>query len=150
MKANNATNYAITVDGELKSYSESRWQAFVEKTVKEGKPAPTPERVQTFVVYEAETPADFAELAPNDEVSVSLWNRGSSLKQATEIREIMEDASIELSEAPYDLKDVINRVPERRSATPESKIETLLGKLDPDALARVMAKLLEAQTAPRV
>lgn len=149
MKQTNSTNYALTVDGELKSFSEGRWQSLVEKTVKEGKLAPTPERIQTFVVYEAETPADFAELAPNDEVSVSLWNRGASLKQGTEIRDIMEDASVETSEAPYDLRDVINRVTERRSATPESKIEALLGKLDPEALSRVMAKLLESQTAPR-
>lgn len=148
-KSTNSTNYAITIDGELKNFSEGRWNALVEREVKEGRPSPTPERIQTFVVYEAETLADISELAPTEETAVSLFNRGASLKQLQEIRDLMEDAEFETSEVAYDLKDVVNRVTERRAASPESKIEKLLGSLAPEALERVMAKLLEKQTAPR-
>jgi hypothetical protein len=143
MKTTNATNYSALIDGELKNFSESRWQSLVEKATKEGKPVPQPEKVQTFVTYEAESAEDFEKLAPTEEVRVNLFNRGASLKQLQEIRDLMEDPDYEVSEAPYDLLATIDSVTERRAATPESKIEKLLGQLPPEALQRVMAKLLE-------
>lgn len=144
MKTTNATNYAITVDGDLKSFSEARWQSMLEKLTKEGKEHPAPERVQTFVTYEAETPEDFAVLA--SATQVDLFNRGSSLKQLQEIRILMESADFEPTETPYDLADVINRETERRSASPEARVEKLLSALDPDALARIMEKLSAAKS----
>lgn len=141
-KAINATNYAIKVGEDFENYAEGRWNKKVEEATKAGEPTPVPDRVCTFVVYEAETPADFAELAPSDEVSVNLWNRGASLKQLTEIRELMTDPTFEIPSTPYDLKDVINRATERRKATAEDKVKKLLADLDEGALERVMAALM--------
>lgn len=142
MKSINATNYALTVDGELTNFAESRWNKHVEKIVKEGGVAPVPEKVQTFVVYEAETVADISELVPNEEVAVNLFNRGASLKQLTAIRGYMEDPKFEVADAPYDLKEDLNAVTERRAASPEDRVASLLDKLDDDALARIMEKLM--------
>lgn len=147
-KSQNATNYAITIDGELSNMSEVRWNKFVEKAIKEGKPAPVPEKVCTFITYEAETPGDFEQLAPSPDVQVVLFNRGSSLKQLNEIRDLMEDAKWEATDTPYDLLDVINRATERRAASPEEKAMKLLDGLDADALQRVMNALLNKQTTP--
>lgn len=141
----NATNYALLVDGELKNFSEPRWQSYVEKYQKDNpnEPAPSPAKVCTFVVGEAETPADFAELAPNPDVQVALFNRGASLKQLQEIRLLMEDPQWEApGEGVYDVTGVINEVSERRSADPESKINKLLGDLPEDAVARIVEKLM--------
>lgn len=147
-KATNATCYSYTVDGELTNFSEAKWNRFVEKTVKEGHAAPVPEKVQTFVIHEAETPIDFSELVPSADIQVTLFNRGASLKQLTEIRTLMEDSTFVTSESPYDLSEALNAVTERRSANPEDKVNKLLEGLDENALARIMAKLMEKTTAP--
>jgi hypothetical protein len=153
MKQTNVTNYSFTVgegaEKKLKNFSESRWQSFIEAETEDGGEAPVPEKVQTFVVYEAETPTDFAELVPNEAVSVSLWNRGASLKQLTEIRQLMESGDFISSESPYDLREALNSVTERRSASPEDRVASLLDKLPEDAIARIMEKLMERQTQPK-
>lgn len=149
IKSTNVTNYSVLVDGELANFSESRWNKFVEKEIKEGRATPVPEKVQTFVTYEAETVADITELVPNEEVAVSLFNRGASLKQLTEIRGQMEDPKFTTSEAAYDLREALNAVTERRAASPEDRVASLLDKLDDAALARIMEKLMEKSTTPR-
>ena len=148
----NVTAYSYKADGKnLKSFTEGRWNAMIEtwKEEKPTEPVPVPEKVCTFVTYEAATPAGFEELAPNADVQCSLFNRGASLKQLTEIRDLMEDEKFEAPTSPYDLKDVINRETERRAASPEDKVKKLLADLDPDALTRVMNALLERQTSPQ-
>lgn len=149
MKQVNATNYRTTIDGELQNFAEGRWNKFVEKTVKEGNVAPVPEGVQTFVTYEAETLADIPEMIANEEVAVNLFNRGASLKQLTAIRGYMEDPKFEVSDAPYDLREDLNAVTERRSASPEDKVASLLDKLDDDQLARIMERLMAKGVASR-
>lgn len=149
MKTINATNYAIKQDGELARYTETQWQKFVETATKEGKPAPVPDKVQTFLCYEAETPEDFSLLVPNADVQVSLFNRGASLKQNQEIRELMEDPTFEPVDGGYDLSEALNRVAERRKASPEDRVKKLLAELDPAALERVMAAL-QAQSVTAV
>jgi hypothetical protein len=149
----NVTAYSYRPEGPgkpLKSFTEGRWNAMIE-TFKEEKPSeavPVPEKVCTFITYEAATPEAFAELAPNADVQCSLFNRGASLKQLTEIRDLMEDDKFEAPTTPYDLKEIINRETERRAASPEDKVKKLLADLDPDALQRVMNALLERQTSP--
>jgi hypothetical protein len=150
----NVTAYSFRPEGPgkpLKSFTEGRWNAMIESFKEEhpNETAPVPERVCTFVTYEAATPAGFEELAPDADVQCSLFNRGASLKQLNELRVLMEDEKFEAPGTPYDLKDVINRETERRAATPEDKIKKLLSDLDPDALTRVMNALMEQQTQPR-
>ncbi len=147
-RTKNATYITIKdVDGELKSISETAFNKGVEAQTYTAEEAI---RRQTFAIYEAESVDEILELAPNPAVAADLFNRGSTLKQLNEIRDLMEsptegaDAFAPV-EGVYDLKGVINEVRERRKMTPLEKALRDLAALSDEDKQRIVAQLLGAQ-----
>lgn len=149
MKTNVATYYTIGTGENEELLRENKYQSLVEEATKSGAQAPSPTKVQSFGLPEAETDADIAELCPSEEIRVSLFNRAASLKMLNDIRDkMLNDEAFQPIDGVFDLTSVINEPTERRAASPESKIEKLLSGLSEDAVARIMQKILEKQTSP--
>lgn len=160
MKTNVATYYVVktpsytnsagqTVEATEDLYNEAAFQK-KNKTLIEAKEAPlTPDMVQSFGLPEAETIEDISTLCPSTEIQVVLFNRAASLKMLNEIRaKMLKDEDFTPVDGVFDLTSVISEPSERRSASPEQKIEKLLSGLSEDAIARIMQKIMEKQTAP--
>jgi hypothetical protein len=150
-KVKTATYVTLTVDGESKSFSESAFNKQVEEATKSNTAPPTPLKRQTFLMHEAEVVSDGIEdilsVCPNAQVAVDLFNRGASLKQLNEIRDLMEDDTFEVVEGSYDLKDTIARVTERKKLSPMDKVLRSLGQLSDEERQAIVAKLLATQAA---
>jgi hypothetical protein len=130
-----------------KSFSESAFNKQVEEATKNQEEAPVPSKRQTFLIHEAESIDDILQVCPNEQVAVDLFNRGASLKQLNEIRDLMEDDAFEVVEGSYDLKDVIARVTERKKLSPMDKVLRSLGQLSDEERQAIVAKLLATQAA---
>lgn len=145
--------YVTVKDGEdLSSISETSFSSQTEEATKSNTTPPEALRRQTFLIHEAESVDDILQLCPNEVVAVDLFNRGASLKQLTEIRQLMEapltgEDSFEAVEGSYDLKDVVSRVTERKKLSPMDKVLRALGNLSDDEKQAIITKLLAAQTA---
>ncbi len=151
MKTNVATYYVVGTGENEELLRENKFQSLVEdagKTVPPS-PAPQPTKVQSFGLPEAETDADIHELCPSEEIRVTLFNRAASLKMLNDIRDkMLNDEGFQPIDGVLDLTSVISEPTERRTASPEAKIEKLLSGLSEDAIARIMQKILEKQTSP--
>jgi hypothetical protein len=150
MKTNVATYYTVGTGDNEELLRENKYQALVEDAGKKVPPeaGPTPTKVQSFGLPEAETDADILELCPSEEIRVSLFNRAASLKMLNDIRDKMLGEDFTPQDGVFDLSSVISEPTERRTASPEAKIEKLLSGLSEDAVARIMQKILEKQTSP--
>lgn len=152
MKFKTATYVSIGDAKEPESISEGSFNTLVEEATKSNTEQPEALRRQTFMIHEAESIEDFLQLCPNELVVVDLFNRGASLKQLNEIRQLMtsplegEDAFASV-EGSYDLKDVISRVTERKKLSPMDKVLKALVGLSDEERQAIVAKLLGAQTA---
>jgi hypothetical protein len=151
MKTNVATYYVIGTGDNTELLRENKFQALVEAAGKKTppEPGPTPEKLQSFGLPEAETDADIIALCPSEEIRVSLFNRAASLKMLNDIRDKMLNEEFQPVDGVFDLSSVISEPTERRTASPEAKIEKLLSGLSEDAVQRIMQKILEKQTAPQ-
>lgn len=151
MKTNVATYYVIGTGDSQELLRENKFQSLVEDAGKKTPPeaGPTPEKVQSFGLPEAETDADITSLCPSEEIRVTLFNRAASLKMLNDIRDkMLNDENFQPVDGVFDLASVISEPTERRTASPEAKIEKLLSGLSEDAVQRIMQKILEKQTAP--
>jgi hypothetical protein len=151
MKTNIATYYVTGTGDNEELLRENKFQSLVEEAVKKTPPEtpPQPTKVQSFGLPEAETDADILTLCPSEEIRVSLFNRAASLKMLNDIRDkMLNDESFASQDGVLDLTTVISEPTERRTASPEAKIEKLLSSLSEDAVARIIQKILEKQTAP--
>jgi hypothetical protein len=151
MKTNVATYYVVGSGDSQELLRENKFQALVEDAGKKTPPeaGPTPEKVQSFGLPEAETDADILSLCPSEEIRVSLFNRAASLKMLNDIRDkMLNDENFQPVDGVFDLSSVISEPTERRTASPEAKIEKLLSGLSEDAVQRIMQKILEKQTTP--
>ena len=159
-KIRSATYFTImernpkTGKDELVSISETQFNKLVEEAKGATPPTEPPEalRQQTFTLHEAESIEDIQTMCPDLSVGIDLFNRGASLKQLNEIRDLMESAlegddSFATVEGSYDLADVIGRKTERRKMSPLDKALKALGNLTDDEKQQLVAKLLAAQTA---
>lgn len=146
-KVKTATYVTLTVEGESKSFSESAFNKQVEEATKNQTEAPVPVKRQTFLIHEADSVDDILQVCPNEQVAVDLFNRGATLKQLNEIRDLMEDDTFEVVEGSYDLKDTIARVTERKKLSPMDKVLRSLGQLSDEERQAIVAKLLATQTA---
>jgi hypothetical protein len=146
-KIRTVTNVSIKENDELVSISESKYNALIEAATTAKTEPPEAMRKQTFTLHEAESLQDITELCPNEEVAVSLFNRGASLKQLKEISDLMESDDFEQVEGSYDLRDVIARVVERKKLSPMDKVLRSLGQLSDDEKQAIISKLLSAQAA---
>lgn len=129
---------------------EKKWEDIV-KEASEKSEAPPDHAKQTFVMYEAETPEDFAILVPNVEEQVNLFNRGVTLKQHSfvrgELESVWEKEGFQIVDGAYDLATVCAEQRERRKATPTDKAKKILAGLSPEELATVLAQFQQAATA---
>jgi hypothetical protein len=151
MKTNVATYYVVGSGDSQELLRENKFQALVEDAGKKTPPeaGPTPDKVQSFGLPEAETDADILSLCPSEEIRVSLFNRAASLKMLNDIRDkMLNDENFQPVDGVFDLSSVISEPTERRTASPEAKIEKLLSGLSEDAVQRIMQKILEKQTTP--
>ena len=151
MKTNVATYYVVGEGDSTELLRENKFQSLVEDAGKKvpPEPGPTPAKVQSFGLPEAETDADILALCPSEEIRVSLFNRAASLKMLNDIRDkMLNDENFQPVDGVFDLTSVISEPTERRTASPEAKIEKLLSGLSEDAVQRIMQKILEKQTAP--
>jgi len=151
MKTNIATYYTVGTGDNEELLRENKFQQLVEEAGKKTPPEapPSPTKVQSFGLPEAETDADILALCPSEEIRVSLFNRAASLKMLNDIRDkMLNDENFAPQDGVLDLTSVISEPTERRTASPEAKIEKLLSGLSEDAVARIMQKILEKQTAP--
>lgn len=151
MKTNVATYYVVGSGDNEELLRENKFQSLVEDAQKANppQPAPQPTKMQSFGLPEAETDADILELCPSEEIRVSLFNRAASLKMLNDIRDkMLNDEGFQPVDGVFDLTGVISEPTERRTASPEAKIEKLLAGLGEDAIQRIMQKILEKQTAP--
>lgn len=141
MKQRNET-YAVVLDadGGRSVIPESRLEKLQKEAADKGDTPPEPAMIQTFVLYEAETPEDFAGLIPDSEEQVNLFNRGYVLKQQTIVRQHLASDDFEAVEGGYDLKDEAATKRIRRAATAEEKLERLVGKMDPTVVQAILAK----------
>jgi hypothetical protein len=133
---------------DLKSISESQFKKLTEEAGADktgATVAPEAVRSQTFTLHEAENLADISEVCPVEAVAVDLFNRGASLKQLNEIRDLMESDDFEQTEGAYDLKEVIARVTERRKMSPMDKVLKQLGALSDEEKAAIISRLLGTQ-----
>lgn len=130
-------------DRALKILPESRYNKAFEKV------DPKPEIVsqQTFVFYEVANDEDEAVLVPSDGERANIFNRGLVLKQQNFVRSSMLDKDWAPVEGLYDLAESCNEATERRAATPAEKMRKLLGKLDPQELAAVLAEFQKVAAA---
>ena len=151
MKTNVATYYVVGTGDAAELLRENKFQSLVEDAAKQVPPAEPPQatKVQSFGLPEAETDGDIASLCPSEEIRVSLFNRAASLKMLNDIRDkMLNDENFNTVDGVFDLTSVISEPTERRTASPEAKIEKLLSGLSEDAVQRIMQKILEKQTAP--
>jgi hypothetical protein len=150
MKTNVATYYTVGTGDSEELLRENKFQSLVEDSGKKTPPEapPVPTKMQSFGLPEAETDADILTLCPSEEVRVSLFNRAASLKMLNDIRDkMLNDENFVPQDGILDLSSVIAQPTERRSASPETKIEKLLEGLGEDAIQRIMQKIAERQTA---
>jgi hypothetical protein len=151
MKTNVATYYTIGSGDSTELLRENKYQALVEEAGKKTPPeaGPAATKVQSFGLPEAETDADILTLCPSEEIRVSLFNRAASLKMLNDIRDkMLNDEDFTPVDGVFDLTGVISQPTEKRTASPESKIEKLLSGLDESAVQRILQRILEKQTAP--
>lgn len=149
-KPRSATYFTIKdADGDLKSVSETQFNKQTEDAKTAGTPGPEAVRQQTFTIVEAESVDDILIVCPDPDVAVDLFNRGATLKQLNEIRDLMESdaADFQTVEGSYDLTEVIARKTERRKMSPLDKVLKALGGLSEDEKQAVVSKLLAAQSA---
>lgn len=147
-KLRTATYFTIKdAEGELKSIGETQFNKMTEDAKTSGTDAPEAVRQQTFSIHEAESVEDILEVCPDADVAVDLFNRGATLKQLNEIRDLMESEDFATVEGSYDLLDVITRKTERRKMSPLDKVLKALGGLSDEERQNVVAKLLAAQSA---
>lgn len=158
-KIRTATYYTVDLGGkdekgnvisDFKSISEAQYKKLQEEATNDktgATVAPEAVRSQTFTLHEAETLADISEVCPNEAVAVDLFNRGASLKQLNEIRDLMESEDFEQVEGSYDLKEVISRVTERRKMSPMDKVLKQLGALSDEEKQAIISRLLGNQEA---
>jgi len=104
--------------------------------------------MQSFALPEAETLAEVQALCPSEEVLVSLFNRAATIKMQSFARLEITDEDFVPKDGTYDLTSIIAEPAERRTASPEAKIEKLLSGMDEDAIQRILQRILEKQTAP--
>ena len=144
MGATNHTKYKILQSGadEPEIVSESAYNKLVEAATKANTPAPEVQAAQTFAFYEAATLDEIATLVPNEDVRLSYFNRGLTLREFAAMNRIMEDDKFEPVEGVYDLAEVINTIQERTRMTPEEKALRDLKNLPDDVRQRVLAALL--------
>ncbi len=143
MKTSDETRYTLRVKdekGEAEDIQvvEKKAQELIEEAKKNSKPEPEVVKMQTFRQYEAESPADFAELVPNEQERVNIFNRGYVLKGQAVMRENMLDPEWAAVEGIYDLRSDCAEVRERRKATPAEKALRQLAALSADDLAKVL------------
>lgn len=151
-KVRSATYVSIQDGDEIASILESKFNTMIEEATKSNTEAPVALRTQTFTLYEAESLADISDVCPNEQVAVDLFNRGASLKQLNEIRDLMTspvtgDDAFEAVEGSYDLKDVIARVTERKKLSPMDKVLRSLTALTDDERQAIIQRLLQTQTS---
>jgi hypothetical protein len=148
-----SATYVTILDGnDPVSLSETSFNKQVEAAKEHNEPAPEAVRRQTFTMYEAENADDILVVCPNEQVAVDLFNRGASLKQLNEIRDLMQspiagEDAFESVEGAYDLKDAIARVTERKKLSPMEKVLRALGDLSDIEKKDIVARLLEAQAS---
>lgn len=150
MKTNIATYYTVGTGDNEELLRENKFQSLVEEAGKKNPPEPAPvaTKVQSFGLPEAETDADILALCASEEIRVSLFNRAASLKMLNDIRDKMLGSDFTPQDGVFNLTSVISEATERRTASPESKIEKLLSGMSEEAVQRIMAKILEKQTSP--
>ena len=121
MKTNVATYYTVGTGDSEELLRENKYQSLVEEAGKKTPPeaGPTPTKVQSFGLPEAETDADILELCPSEEIRVSLFNRAASLKMLNDIRDkMLNDENFQPIDGVFDLTSVISEPTERRTASP--------------------------------
>lgn len=149
-KQNIATYYVVGTGDNAELLRENKFQSLVEDATNKGEAAPVAVKVQSFGLPEAETVEDITTLCPSTEIQVTLFNRAASLKMLNDIRDKMLNDDFTPQDGVFDLTSVISEPTERRAASPEAKIEKLLSGMSEDAIARIMQKIMEKQTAPTV
>jgi hypothetical protein len=144
MKTNVSTYYVVSG----KAVLESKFQSLVEEANAANQPKPEPTKMQSFALPEAESIEEMKQLCPSEEVLVSLFNRAATIKMQSFARLEITDEDFVPKDGTYDLTSIIAEPAERRTASPEAKIEKLLSGMDEEAIQRILARILEKQTAP--
>lgn len=155
-KAYNETRYTLKytetndkgeTSSSFKVLSEKQAQEEIEDAKKNNKPEPEAVKLQTFQYHEAESPADFEALIPNEAERVNVFNRGYVLKQQSIIRDFMLDDEQQAVEGVYNLQADAAEVRERRKASPAEKAMKALASLPPEEIAKILAQFTAASAA---
>lgn len=148
MPAINKTYFRILADGakEPEKVSESAYNKLKEDATKNSTPQPEVQVAQTFAFYEAATLEEAQTLVPSEEVFLSYFNRGMTLRQFSEINKLIEDVDFEPIDGVYDLAQYLNVLQERKRMSPEEKALRDLKNLPDDVRQRILQALLGETT----
>jgi hypothetical protein len=128
--------------------SEEAFNKQLAKAQKDGEQAPSLLRQLTYTVQLAETPDEALALSGNDqEIFVTHFNYGSSLRQHNEASDLLSDDNFQPTEGAMDMGySVAEKSEGRRKMTNEEKAAKALG-VTPEQLMAALASIKQANPA---